>query len=66
MEMVNIKKPLYALKLGHGLFRAFDEDNVWMCSDCNKDVYWEHGTPPSRYDGGCPANPDGKHRWERL
>lgn len=59
-SMKNIKKPQYAVSMGRGLFKGYDDDEfatVWRCSRCLKRVR-SNGEPSI---SGCPY---GAHYWE--
>ena len=65
-SMKNIKRPQYAVSMGKGLFKGYDDDEfatVWFCTWCNKKVK-SNGQPPSGDD--CNASPYGWHFWKQA
>jgi len=64
--MKNIKKPAYAVELGQGLFKGYDDDEfatVWVCVRCNKKVK-SNGKPPAGND--CQVAYSGHHEWTQF
>lgn len=64
--MKNIKRPQYAVSMGRGLFKGYDDDEfatVWVCIRCNKKVK-SNGQPPAGDD--CQVSYKGRHDWKQV
>ena len=58
----NIKRPQYAVSMGKGLFKGYDDDEfatVWVCKYCQKRVR-SNGQPPAGND--CTSG-GSRHLW---
>lgn len=69
-EMRNIKKPVYACKMGKGLF-AGGTYSWWICQNCGKQVQYmssDGNRPPEPRFGvsSCPDSSSGNHVWRKA